>query len=550
MFSAKIKTDVEIPPASRRSKDRLKTIKRYNNRPESLLREAVDDGDMWCLYQLLSGDKLADNKDACNEALVRASNRGRKDMMQLLLDCGADINTSGGEVLVNAVRQNYGIEVAEFVVEKGVDLEKYGAKALRHASEYNRMDTAIFLLEKGVEPRGAAEALLIHALRNDDEKLIETLKEKGVDIRKIGAQPLQQLAGNGDAKGVRFLLDHGVSPEHKGFAPLYQAIRNGNSEVADLIYTRCADRFDTQRVLDQSLEKGNTVEMRWALKHGATLRKAPEEALNAVVDGANVKTLRFLNADHGLEISPEKMVERALANDSTEFMELALEHGAQALDLDALLKTAVEKRKNTVAEFLLEKGADIAQDKGALLPAIIDNADMDFLKKIVAAGVDLTRNRGEALLKAAHSNRNETVDYLLAHETNWPAKAVNDALDQSRDNKVRASLSDYRKRIASGWELGNDFEISREQKYGSGDSIRRIFNFRSCQVTTIVSKNDPPHMNVTHRDFKDYQSDGEIREAFAKLQRLSSNPPEYSGKDFTPYAAKKKGDAGGGMRIK
>ncbi len=91
----------------------------------------------------------------------------------------------------------------------------------------------------------------------------------------------------------------------------------------------------------------------------------------------------------------------------------------------------------------------------------------------------------------------------------------------SQDEDLKA----YKKKLlGKGWHIRKSYEIECED-----NGIRNIFNFASSSVITIVNLDGSN--DVKYRDFKDFQTDGEIRIAYEKLCSFSDNPPKYSNKD-------------------
>jgi len=188
---------------------------------------------------------------------------------------------------------------------------------------------------------------------------------------------------------------------------------------------------------------------------------------------------------------------------------------------------------------------------------IFEDGQRPFLKDIPSN--ELTKDDGILLLAAADKAQHLTIGYLLQETDKWPEDALRQAalcasskgydmtmsailndmphlngklfqqlLDHAADDDMRRTLATYRKKnLGEGWRINDEHEIQRKTEY---PTLVHVFNFGACHVTTVIPGGDQSQ-HVTQRDFKDLQNDGELNIAYAKLQRFSSNPPPYHGKN-------------------
>jgi TPR repeat protein len=128
--------------------------------------------------------------------LVRASISGNLEIMQLLIEAGADVN--------------------------GVD--EWGDTPLMATVEFRHIEAAILLLENGADidatkPNGTT-ALMI-AARNEDLMSTDLLLRKGADPKiglGSGDTALSLAAWNGNKEIVRLLIEYGAIPDNLAFA--------------------------------------------------------------------------------------------------------------------------------------------------------------------------------------------------------------------------------------------------------------------------------------------------------------------------------------------
>lgn len=73
-----------------------------------------------------------------------------RDVIQLLLDYGADINANNGDALISVIESDYNNpDVVQFLLENGAKADVQNSKALRLAGNYQYIDTARLLIIHG-----------------------------------------------------------------------------------------------------------------------------------------------------------------------------------------------------------------------------------------------------------------------------------------------------------------------------------------------------------------------------------------------------------------
>lgn len=170
-------------------------------------------------------------------------------------------------------------EVAELLLEKGVDLDIFAAvmagKRLR----------VVELLASG---RG-----LVNSYSHDgwtplhlasffaQPTIAETLIESGADVHArsrnpMANTPLHAAAGGRSVDAVRVLLQNGADPnsrQHGGWTPLHAAAQNGDALTAELLIALGADvkaqADNRQSPLDMAILKGHQQLVSLLEEHGA-----------------------------------------------------------------------------------------------------------------------------------------------------------------------------------------------------------------------------------------------------------------------------------------
>jgi ankyrin repeat protein len=216
-------------------------------------------------------------------ALHEACMRGFPDLLQPLLDAGADL----------AAR------------------DRFGQTPLDIALDYKNAGTVAVLLKLGQKLRDsqkiAEEAMESATLRGQTE-IARILLENGLDVNKppaSGSSYLNDAALKGQAKMVQLLLDHGAlvtAQNQSGGTPLHDAALGGNAQVAALLLEHGAAIDEREREsgatpLMMAASMGRVEVVRLLLERGANrlLRdKAGHTALERARDSENADLVKLL----------------------------------------------------------------------------------------------------------------------------------------------------------------------------------------------------------------------------------------------------------------
>jgi ankyrin repeat protein len=119
--------------------------------------------------------------------LIAAVKDGRKEIIDYLLDAGADINTGKGySALGMAVGQN-DYNTVQMLINRGADVNILGGNPLNLAAEKGDLDVVKLLIAKGADvnfPRDYDLYPLHHAAVSGHLDVVQYLIEKGADIHR------------------------------------------------------------------------------------------------------------------------------------------------------------------------------------------------------------------------------------------------------------------------------------------------------------------------------------------------------------------------------
>ncbi|MEO2236679.1 MAG: ankyrin repeat domain-containing protein, partial [Candidatus Poseidoniia archaeon] len=232
---------------------------------ETALMAAVRSGSLASVNRLIArrADVNAKQTSKGQTALMWAATRLRTDIVQALLDGGADVairSASGFSPLMFGAREG-GIELSRLLVAAGDDVNASsdgGNTPLLVATVRGHAELAMFLLEQGAQPDGdfegagytplhwassTAETPLTYA---EVEAPGEWRAMPGIPDRAAKLTLIQMLIEHGadlEATLARPLLAYSTfeNRSHRGGTPFYTAAASGDAEVMRLLVAHGAD---------------------------------------------------------------------------------------------------------------------------------------------------------------------------------------------------------------------------------------------------------------------------------------------------------------------
>ncbi len=178
-----------------------------------------------------------------------------KEIVRLLIENGADVNTRGGfddTVLMFACEQGH-LDLAEFLLERGADIHQVntrvfrGKTALMGAARAGHVEVMKLLLAHKADVNAAGaleETALFKAAHQGHVDAVSILLENGADLHARDSQgntPLLHAAARGHTQVLELLLDRGAdvnAKNHQDWNALMQACMGGYLKTAKLLVTR------------------------------------------------------------------------------------------------------------------------------------------------------------------------------------------------------------------------------------------------------------------------------------------------------------------------
>ncbi|KAM0207992.1 hypothetical protein ACHAQI_007271 [Fusarium lateritium] len=229
--------------------------------PEALdesLYEATDNESQRTIELLLRyGASANATGEEYGNALTAAAYDGTIDIIKMLLDAGADINSPDGWALQHAAGEGH-VDVVNLLLERGANVNACSSHsnmpqgtALQAAVESGQSDIVDILLEHGADPNlGGGEFThpIIAAASKGEETIFKRLLDAKVDVTVVGGEymstPLTYAAIYLPTDSIRLILDASADINHvdnEGDTALIVTAGLGDHETVRLLLDYGAD---------------------------------------------------------------------------------------------------------------------------------------------------------------------------------------------------------------------------------------------------------------------------------------------------------------------
>jgi ankyrin repeat protein len=225
------------------------------------LKDACQNGNINLVKTLFKDKKqildAVNDKNQLNTYLHLASDRGHKDIAELLIEKGANINQKvwSGNTPLHCASLYGHKEIVELLIANGATFDEeneIGETPLHFASAKGHKDIVKLLIENGAninQENEISETPLHWASENGHNDIAELLIEKGANINKInnyGLTPLHMASFHGRKDIAQLLIENGANVNEKdnnGYTPLHSASENGHEDIAQMLIANGANVF-------------------------------------------------------------------------------------------------------------------------------------------------------------------------------------------------------------------------------------------------------------------------------------------------------------------
>ncbi|KAI9786673.1 MAG: hypothetical protein M1839_006224 [Geoglossum umbratile] len=414
----------------------------------SALEVAAASGDT-SLVQMLLDHGVDINEEPCGDSapslLGQAAKAVDTTMMKFLLSKGADPRKDSGYAL-SVARSQRNLEMIQLLLEHGADINKifgWHGSALQSAINNGDYDIARFLLDAGADVNIQAgfygsplqDAILREGISGFPVELIE----RGADVNLVGGEwctPLMAAAKKGDEEILHALLDRGADVNGKGGNALQAAIWGKYYSIANELLDRGADvnapGMDASSLITASGygKAGQLDLVKRLLSLGANIETKDDRSGSALQKAAyagNDPVVRFL-IEQGADVNSSggeygNPLQTAASYSNANVVKLLLASGAHVNAVGGkdgtALQAAAVKGNRSIINLLLEAGADVNLEGGYCgtpLQATARGGSIKRMEIFLEHGANVNTNAGRfggPLQAAAKRQEVETVAFLL-----------------------------------------------------------------------------------------------------------------------------------------
>ena len=256
---------------------------------DNLLYKAVDKWhDIEIIEMLIDyGAALEAKERPSNTALMLASDKGRKDIVELLIKKGADVNCAnafGESALISAMKAPIVtdcIEIVELLTSNGADVNKkniQGYTPLMEASHYGISKIVELLIKKGANVNDRSNigfTALMGATVEGSESIVELLIQNGADVNmqdKEGETALMIAARKDYINVVKVLVKNGANLD----------LQDSDGKTALMKAVQSYSQDNIEALIDLFIENGANLDLKD--KDGKTVLDYADKKIKSAIN--------------------------------------------------------------------------------------------------------------------------------------------------------------------------------------------------------------------------------------------------------------------------
>lgn len=378
--------------------------------------------------------------------LVHALTKEGTELMQLLVDHGADLKSLSGKDHKNALHwaASEGMtDALELLLKKGMDIEaksKRGCTPLLLSADCGHPEVAEILLNHGANLNARSEnggTPLIWAACHNHVEIAKVFLDHGADINEadnFGHSAIFLAAHFGHLEMTNFLLEKGanahiLSTKPEGMTVLHAAACDGHAKVVQRLIDHGCDPEIKTAMGDTTLDTALAERKEEVVQVLLEAMGGPDHPKNSIA-------LQFAMADsHPMvktiisitELCYPRIKDPTPAN-KYEWISWVIEEGGSLLRMPALRKMlhyALEEHNLEMLKSLIDQGCDVnmqLESTSTPLCYAVKHSNIPMIELLLDSGVDIDAFHGEgytaldeAIFNMKDAKDTEAVDILLKH---------------------------------------------------------------------------------------------------------------------------------------
>ena len=375
--------------------------------------------------------------DGRNEALYLAAGQGHEDTVQVLLDCGADINAKDwiGSTALDWAASGGHERTVRALLQNGPNLnsrDAYEDTALHWGVQHETI--VKLLIENGADVNAqndCGQTALCWAARDGPVAAAQLLVKHTADVNiqdKYGCTALHGAALRGREAMLHLLLKHGADPNAKdrdGWTSLHAAALKRHKGAVQVLL----DKVDSgQAILDWVALQQEDTKKRALLMHIAEKKVEGSTVLTglrAAVQERQMSRLQIL-LEEGADVNAKDIggwtaLILAAEKGDGEAVQLLLRHGADVKISGSrewpALHWASKSGNEAVVQLLVDKGADINASRNGWTSILLaaKRGYMSIVQSLIENGADVNTEdyHGRRVLHWAARHGEITLVWLL-----------------------------------------------------------------------------------------------------------------------------------------
>ncbi|KAJ5982454.1 hypothetical protein N7451_012554 [Penicillium sp. IBT 35674x] len=458
--------------------------------------------------------------------IIWASLNGYKNIVQLLLENGAEVNAQGGKFgnALQAASSGGHDKIVQLLLENGAEVNAQGGKfgnALQAACSGGHDKIVQLLLENGAEVDAQSEwsenALHIASSRGDD-KIVQLLLENGAEVdaeREWSGNALHIASSRGDDKIVQLLLENGAEVNAQGGKfgnALQAACSGGHDKIVQLLLENGAEvnaqGGEYRHALQAASSRGDDKIVQLLLENGAEVNAQGgpfRNALQAASSGGHDKIVQLL-LENGAEVNSQggkfgNALQAASSGGHDKIVQLLLENGAEVNAQGGPFRNALQAASSgghdRIVQLLLENGAEVNAQGGKFgnaLQAASSGGHDKIVQLLLENGAEVNAQGGpfrNALQAVSSGGHDKIVQLLLENGAEVNAQggeyrhALQAASSGGHDKIVQLLLENGAEVNAQGGPFRNALQAASS---GGHDKIVQLLLENGAEVNSQGGK--------------------------------------------------------------